>query len=216
MKIKAFVSDVCTVITLTVLLGGCTSEPLISRKGGIAAAELAIQGMLVLAKSEAGNPVERNIEDSGRAYLGGVIPVKGQLRERARPVENGARLFVDGRARGTIPLSANLPEPGPHIVRLEIPGWQPHTMKLAHPVRLPVGEGEVESWPPLFVNCKTGEIFTAQKLPSLDPYHSGAGGNPNNTFRVGRDPMFIVTTADNRSRGWTKLGQMLRAASERQ
>src|SRR5438067_1561078 len=113
MKIKAFVYDVLTLTTLTALLGGCTSEPLISRNGGMAAAELAIQGMLVLARSEANNPVERNIEDSGAAYLGGVIPVKWEHHQPARPVEKGSRFFVDGHARGPIPLVANLAKPGP-------------------------------------------------------------------------------------------------------
>lgn len=190
-------------ILLPALLIGCTSEPLLSPKGGMAAAELATQGVLVLAKNAAHNPVERNIEDSGAAYLGGVIPLKWERRQPARPVEKGSRLFVDGHARGPIPLVANLAKPGPHIVRLEIPAWQPHTLKLASPRHLRVGKGEVESWQPLFVNCKTGEIFTAEKIPLL-PLPPGS----STPYRVRPEPMLFVTTTDNHQRGWSKIGEM--------
>ncbi len=198
-------------LALALILSGCTSEPLLSRKGGVAAGELVVQSALALGRSNAQNPVGRNIEDNGTAYLGGVIPVKGQRHERARPVEKGTRLFVDGHLRGTIPLSANLAKPGPHILRIEVPGWQPHTLKLDPSMRLPVGVGEVESWPPIFVNCRTGDIFTAPKLASLDPYLAGAGANPNNTFRVGVEPILIVTTTTSAGRGWHKIGTMQRA-----
>ena len=181
----------------------------------MAAAELVTQGVLAVGRVGS-NPVERNIEDSGAAYLVGIIPVKGQPRARARAVERGTRLFVNGRSLGSIPLSANLAKPGPHAVRLEIPGWQPYTLKLGNPLRLAVGVGEVEAWPPVIVNCKTGEVFTARKLPSLDPYHAAsAGDNPNITFRVGSAPMLLVTTADRRARGWDPLGQMRPAGATR-
>lgn len=203
MKFKPFISAACVFMMLATLLGGCTSEPLLSRRGGVAAGELAVQSMLVLARNAGSNPVERNIEDSGAAYLGGVIPVKWEHHQPARPLEKGSRLFVDGHARGPIPLVANLAKPGPHIVRLEIAGWQPHTLKLASPLRLRVGKGEVESWQPLLVNCKTGEIFTAEKIPALSlPAGSGT------PFRVGPEPMLFVTTTDNHQRGWSKIGEM--------
>ena len=210
MKFKPFVSAACVFILLATLLGGCTSEPLLSRKGGVAAGELAVQSLLALAKNGANNPVERNIEDSGAAYLGGVIPVKWEHHLPARPVEKGSRLFVDGHARGPIPLVANLAKPGPHIVRLEIAGWQPHTLKLARSLRLRVGEGEVESWQPLFVNCKTGKIFTAEKIPAL-PLPAGSG----TPYRVGPEPMLFVTTTDNHQRGWSKIGEMKPTAVSR-
>ena len=199
---------VFAVMLLPVLFSGCTSEPLLSRKGGVAAAELVTQGLLVLGRGGS-NPVERNLEDSDANYLGGVIPVKLPRRELARPVEKGSRIFVDGHARGCIPLVANFAKPGPHTVRLEIPGWQPYTLKLAKPFLLRVGLGDIESWTPVFVNCKTGDIFTAEKLPSFDPYQSTAtGGSPGTAFRVGPDPMLIVTTTDKRKRGWSKIGEM--------
>jgi hypothetical protein len=188
---------------LATMLGGCTSEPLLSRRGGVAAGELVVQSMLVAARDCSSNPVDRNIEASGAAYLGGVVPVKWEHHQPARPVEKGSRLFVDGHARGPIPLLANLAKPGPHIVRLEIATWQPHTLKLASPLRLRVGKGEVESWQPLFVNCKTGEIFTAEKIPALAlPLGSGT------PYRVGPEPMLFVTTTDNHQRGWSKIGEM--------
>lgn len=192
-------------IVLPFLLSACSSVPLLSRKGGVAAAELTIG---TLAAYGGANVVEPNIEDSGAAYLGGVIPVRWERHEDARPVEKDTRLFVDGRARGPMPLATNLARPGPHTVRLEIPGWQPYSLKLANPVRLPVAKGQIESWPPVFVNRKTGEVFTASKVTSVEPYQAGAGGNLNNTFRVGSEPMLIVTTANKPRRGWSKIGEM--------
>lgn len=194
-------------MALPFLLGACTSVPLLSRNGGMAAAEIVTQGVLGLGGATT-NPVDQNIEASGAAYLGGVIPVRWERHEDARPIETGTRLFVDGRSCGSVPLATNLAKPGPHTIRLEIPGWQPYSLKLANPVRLPVGKGQIESWPPVFVNRKTGGIFTAPKLTSLDPYWAGAGGNPNNTFRVGSEPMLIVTTTDKPRRGWSKIGEM--------
>ena len=210
MKFKPFVSAAGAFMMLATMLGGCTSEPLLSRKGGVAAVELAVQSLIVLGRGSSSNPVDRNIEDSGAAYLGGVIPVKWEHHQPARPIEKGTRLFVDGHARGPIPMATNLAKPGPHTIRLEIPGWQPYTLKLAGPLRLRVGVGEVESWQPLFVNCKTGEIFTAAKLPSLPP---NQGGGP--AYRVGSDPMFFVTTTDHRQRGWSKIGEMQPIAAPR-
>jgi hypothetical protein len=191
------------VMALPFLFSACTSEPLLSRKAGVAAGELVVQSMLVAGRGSSSNPVDRNIEASGAAYLGGVIPVKWEHHLPARPVEKGSRFFVAGHARGPIPLVANLAKPGPHIVRLEIAGWQPHTLKLASPLRLRVGEGEVESWQPLFVNCRTGEIFTTEKLPAL-PLSPGSG----TPYRVRQEPMLFVTTTEHRQRGWSKIGEM--------
>ena len=207
MKLNPSSRLVFAAVVLPVLFAGCTSEPLLSRKGGVAAVELTVQSLVVLGRGTV-NPVEQNLEASDVNYIGGVIPVKKQRRERARPVEKGTRLLVDGHARGPIPLVANLAKPGPHTVRLEITAWQPYTFKLGNPFRLPVGSGKIESWPPVLVNCKTGEIFTAEKLPSFDPYLSTA-------FRVGPDPMLIVTTTDKHHRGRSKIGQMTPIAVSR-
>ena len=161
--------------------------------------------------------MERNLEDSDVNYVGGIIPVKKHRSERARPIEKGTRLLVDGHARGPIPLIANLPKPGPHTLRLEIPGWQSYTFKLEKSFRLRVGEGEIESWTPLLANCKTGQIFTAEKLPSFDPYQcGGAGGTPGTQFKLGKDPMLVVTTTDHRRlRGLSKIGEMKPLAAPR-
>lgn len=198
-----FALTILAAIALPTLFGGCTSEPLLSRRGGVAVGELGVQALVVLGRGMGGNPVNDNLDASDMNYLGGVVPIPRTHRERARPVEKGSRLFVDGRARGSIPVIANLPKPGPHTVRLEIPGWQPHTLTVAHPFRMRVGEGEIESWPPVFVNCKTGKIFTAEKLPFFDPSrYSGTA------FKVGPDPMLIVTTADKRRSGGKMIGEM--------
>ncbi len=197
-----FALTILAAIALPAFFGGCTSEPLLSRRGGVAVGELGVQTLIVLGRGGS-NPVEANLEASDMNYLGGVVPIPRTRRERARPVEKGSRLFVDGHAHGSIPVIANLPKPGPHTVRLEIPGWQPHTLTVANPFRMRVGAGEIESWPPVFVNCKTGEIFTAEKLPSFDPSrYSGTA------FKVGRDPMLIVTTADKRRSGGKLIGAM--------
>jgi len=212
-------------IFLPVLLSGCTSEPLLSRRGGVAAGELAVQSLCVLGRSDF-NPVEGNLEGSDVNYIGGVIPVNNDpdhiwkimppSRERALPIARGTRLFVDGHARGSIPMVANLPKPGPHTVRLEIPGWQPYTLKLGNPFRLQVGLGEIESWTPVLVNCKTGGIFTAEKLASFNPYQSAAtGGSAGAAFRPGPDPMLLVTTTDKPHRGWRKIGELKPLAAPR-
>jgi len=207
-------SMVSAAVALPAFLGGCTSEPLLSRQGGVAVGELAVQTLVVLGRGEC-NPVADNLETSDVNYLGGVVPIPRTVRERARPVEKGSRLFVDGHAHGSIPVVANVPKPGPHTVRLEIPGWQPHTLTVAHPFRMRVGEGEIESWPPVFVNCKTGEIFTVEKLPHFDPWRSSEeGSNGRPAFRVGVDPMLVVTTADRRRIGSKKIGQMQPAGKQ--
>ena len=121
-----FALTILAAIALPTLFGGCTSEPLLSRSGGVAVGELGVQALLVLGRGGS-NPVADNLDASDMNYLGGVVPIPRTYRERARPVEKGSRLFVDGHARGSIPVIANVPKPGPHTVRLEIPGWQPHT-----------------------------------------------------------------------------------------
>ena len=197
-----FALTILAAIALPTLFGGCTSEPLLSRSGGVAVGELGVQALLVLGRGGS-NPVADNLDASDMNYLGGVVPIPRTYRERARPVEKGSRLFVDGHARGSIPVIANVPKPGPHTVRLEIPGWQPYTLTVANPFRMRVGQGEIESWPPVFVNCHTGEIFTAEKLPFFDPSrYSGTA------FKVGPDPMLIVTTADKRRSGGKLIGKM--------
>ena len=199
---SVFALKILAAIALPTLFGGCTSEPLLSRSGGVAVGELGFQALLVLGRGGS-NPVNDNLDASDMNYLGGVVPIPRTYRERARPVEKGSRLFVDGHARGSIPAIANLPKPGPHTVRLEIPGWQPHTLTVANPFRMRVGQGEIESWPPVFVNCHTGEIFTAEKLPFFDPSrYSGTA------FKVGPDPMLIVTTDDKRRYGGKMIGEM--------
>ena len=206
-------SMVSAAVALPAFLGGCTSEPLLSRQGGVAVGELAV--LTLGAWVDKHNPVADNLETSDVNYLGGVVPIPRTVRERARPVEKGSRLFVDGHAHGSIPVVANVPKPGPHTVRLEIPGWQPHTLTVAHPFRMRVGEGEIESWPPVFVNCKTGEIFTVEKLPHFDPWRSSEeGSNGRPAFRVGVDPMLVVTTADRRRIGSKKIGQMQPAGKQ--
>ena len=216
----------CTSLVLAVLFCGCTSEPLISRKGvsGQAVGELGAEALLAVVTAGAAMGKNAslpeahigNLETEETNYLGGLIPWKKQPEYGPR-VDTGTRVLVDGRKRGFLPLVTALPKPGPHRVRLGIPVFEPYELQLSNPVRLRTPQGEIEAWPPIIVNMLTGEIFTTQDSSAVDvERNSGTGRKSEIRNEPGRDPLLIVTTTDKRHAGWHKVAQMrvgTRAAS---
>ena len=201
-------------VVLAVVLDGCTSEPLISRKGvsSLAMGELGIEALIAAASFGGGagdvNIPTLELEDTN--YIGGVIPVKkSALEGDGRRVDNGTRLFVDGHKRGFLPRVGTLRKPGPHQIRLEIPVFEPYTLTLGDPVVLRTPQGDIEAWPPIIVHTLTGEIFTTQESSAVDvDRNSGTRRKTDIAKKAGRDPLLIVTTTDKPKPGWRKLGQM--------
>lgn len=205
---RAVAMHMASLIIAAGVITGCTSEPLLSRRGGVAAAELAVETVCVLGRSDF-NPVEQNLEDSDLNYIGGVVPVKKEWIERDVRVDNGTRLIVDGRKRGFLPQVLKLQKPGPHVVRLEIPAHEPYEITLPATVSLRIGAKEVEAWPPIIVDCATGEIFTTSDTAHVDPDRNSGTRKKTDLQRViGSAPILIVTTTDKRHAGWRKIGQL--------
>jgi hypothetical protein len=209
-----------TALVPAVLFCGCTSEPLISRKGvsGQAAGELGAEALLAVvtagaAMGKANMPEAHigNLETEDTNYIGGFVPWKNSaLAPKHGPrVDNGTIVFVDGRKRGFLPLVTTLPKPGPHLVYLGIPVFEPYMLKASNPVRLRTPQGEIEAWPPIIVDTLTGEIFTTQESSAVNvERNSGTGRKGEIRNTPGRDPLLIVTTTDKRHPGWRKVAQM--------
>ncbi len=204
------------VVAASVAVGGlasCTSEPVVSRKGvsGVALGEFGIEALLAAAALGGGAsapPNLGNFDVSDTFYIGGLIPVKKPSGPEGR-IDNGTKLFVDGRKRGCLPQVLKVRAPGPHVVRLEIPAFQPYELTLSETTELRVGETEVEAWPPVIVDCLSGEIFTTRDTSAVNPdRNSGKRSATDITKKVGGTPVLIVTTTDKKHPGWRKIGQL--------
>ena len=208
-------SVILTAATVAVLGGfaSCTSEPLVSRKGvsGVALGEFGIEALLLAcAYASAGTGVPDvevgNLNRNDTFYIGGIIPI-----EMPR-YNNGTKVLVDGHKRGCLPRVLKVRKPGPHVVRLEIPAFQPYELTLSETIRVRVGQTEVEAWPPVIVDCLSGEIFTTRDTSTVNPdRNSGTRRATDITKKLGGTPVLIVTTTDKKHPGWRKIGQ-LRAA----
>ncbi len=195
-------------------LSGCTSEPLVSRKGisSVALGEVGIEALLLASVVGGGVSSPKhlgNFDTSDTHYIGGIIPVAAEWSGRGRRVDNGTRLFVDGSKRGFLPRVLSLRKPGPHVVRLEIPAFQPYELTISQTIHLHVGQQDIEAWTPVIVDCLSGEIFTASDSASIDPdRNSGTHSKTHIAAKAGGSPLLIVTTTDKRQAGWRKLGEL--------
>jgi hypothetical protein len=199
------------------LLPGCTTAPLISKKGVStkALSELGMEALLATAMMAAAmgrapvSPPEHfsDFDTADKVYVGGVLPVKraGSKSERS---DNGTRLWVDGRDRGFLPLVIALKEPGPHRARICVPAFQPRDIPLQRPMSLRYAGTSIRAWPPIIVDCLTGEIFTTSQAAGVD--HDRNSGMARKTeLKASRSgPILIATTTDRRQPGWTKIAQM--------
>ena len=188
-------------------VNGCTSEPLISRKGvsGLALGELGWETIGSLGGHI--EPSSVGMEDVN--YIAGVIPVKRSALEGGGRVDNGTRFFVDGHKRGMVPWVGSLRKPGPHEVRLEIPAFEPYTLTLGNPILLHTSRGNLEAWPPVIVHMLSGEIFTTQETSAVDmDRNSGSREKTDIAKKAGNGPLLIVTTTTKVDPSWRKLGHM--------
>ena len=195
---------------LSLFVGGCTSEPLVSRKGvsSIALGELGLETLAAFSR-ESGSAYLPHLEDEDVNYIGGVIPVKRSTYGSDPRVDNGTRFFVDGHKRGMLPWVGTLRKPGPHRVRLELPAFEPYTLTLGEPFLLHTSQGDLEAWPPVIVHMLTGEIFTTQETSTVDvDRNSGSRKKTDIIKKAGRDPLLIVTTTTKVHAGWRKLGHL--------
>lgn len=204
-------------VTLAVCHGGCTTAPLVSSRGvsGTAAGELGGQALFatiasIFALGKQGPPSSLGDHlgvpgsEVRTVYLGGIIPVNRDER-----VDNGTRIRVDGRKRGFLPLVMKLRKPGPHVVTLGIPAWKPYEFTLHTPVRLGTAQGPVEAWPPIIVDCLSGEIFTTKEAATIDPdRNSGSLQRTSLANTSSSHALLIVTTTSKQYPGWRKIGQM--------
>jgi hypothetical protein len=206
---RTFILASAAVISLA-CISGCTSEPIVSRKGvsGLAAAEMGIETLMALNRA-GGMPNDfGNMDVTDKYYLGGLIPVK-KTGGPDRRIDNGTRFFVDGRKRGCLPRVMKVSGPGPHTVRLEIPAFQPYELTLTEVVQLRIGQTEVAAWPPVIVDCLSGEIFTTHDTAAVNPNrNSGLRSSTDLTKKAGGTPLLIVTTTDKKQPGWRKIGQL--------
>jgi hypothetical protein len=195
---------------LSLLLTGCTSEPLVSRKGvsSMALGEIGLETLAAFSR-ESGSAYLPHLEDEEVSYIGGVIPVKRSLSDSDHRVDNGTRFFVDGHKRGMLPWVGTLRKPGPHRVRLELPAFEPYTLTLGEPILLHTSQGDLAAWPPVIVHMLSGEIFTTQETTAVDvDRNSGSRKKTDIAKKAGRDPLLIVTTTTKVQAGWRKLGHL--------
>jgi hypothetical protein len=204
-------------VLVVTLLPGCTTAPLLSKKGVStkALSELGVETLLAAATmgaamghSSMSEPEHfSNFESSDKVYLGGVIPMKHGEPGSERS-DNGTRLWVDGHDRGFLPRVIALKGPGPHRARISVPAFLPQDVPLQHPISLECAGTSIEAWPPIIVDCLTGEIFTTTRANGVD--HDRNSGLARKTeLKVSRHaPILIATTTDRRQPAWTKIGQM--------
>lgn len=210
----------CRTLILTgigiVALGGltaCTSEPLVSRKGvsGVAVGEFGIEALMAVAALGGATAAPEhlgNFDITNKVYVGGLIPVTMRSGPGSR-IDNGTNLFVDGRHHGCLPRVLKVRKPGPHVVHLEIPAFQPYELTLSETIQIRVGQTEVEAWPPVIVDCLSGEIFTTRDTSTVNPdRNSGQHRATDITKKVGGPPVLVVTTTDQKQPGWRKIGQL--------
>lgn len=196
--------------TLSLFVGGCTSEPLVSRKGvsSMALGELGLETLAAFSR-ESGSALIAPLQQEEVNYIGGLIPVKTSILESDRRVDNGTRFFIDGHKRGMVPWVGTLRKPGPHQIRLEFPAFEPYALTLGEPFLLHTSKGDLEAWPPVIVHMLTGEIFTTQETSAVDvDRNSGSRKKTDIAKKIGRDPLLIVTTTTKIHPGWRKLGKM--------
>jgi hypothetical protein len=197
----------CFAAVVSLLGGGCTSEPLISRKGvsGLALGEIGLETIGSIGARI--DPSTLELEEVN--YIGGFIPVKSSAFGGEPRVDNGTRFFVDGHKRGMVPWVGRLRKPGPHRVRLEFPAFEPYTLTLGDPALLHTPLGDVEAWPPVIVHMLTGEIFTSQETSAMDvDRNRGTREKTDVAKKAGRDPLLIVTTTTKVNPAWRQLGRM--------
>lgn len=193
------------------ILTSCTSEPLVSRKGvsGVAVGEFGIEALMIACGGRAAPDNIGNLDISDTLYLGGIIPIKKPAGGLDLRVNNGTKFFVDGRKRGCLPRVLKIRKPGPHVIRLEIPAFQPYELTLSETIQLRIGQTEVEAWPPVIVDCLSGEIFTTRDTSTVNPdRNSGKRRATDITKKVGGTLVLIVTTTDKKHPGWRKIGQL--------
>ena len=201
------------VATLTCFTSSCTSEPIISRNGvsGVALGEVGIEALLAASALGGGGSTPKhlgNFETSDTTYLGGFIPIK-QSHGSDRSIDNGTKFFVDGRKRGCLPRVLEVAKPGPHLIRIEIPAFQPYELTLSETIQIQVGQQSVEAWPPVIVDCLSGEIFTTRETATVNPDRNSGKRRPTDlTKKVGDTPILIVTTTEKQQPGWRKIGQL--------
>lgn len=203
-----------TTIAAVCSIAACTTEPIVSRKGvsGVAAGEVGIEALIIAGGGRAAPDNIGNLDFSDTLYLGGIIPFKKPSGGLDIRVNNGTKLFVDGRKRGCLPQVLKVRAPGPHVVRLEIPAFQPYELTLSETTLIHVGQTDVEAWQPVIVDCLSGEIFTTRDTSTVNPdRNSGKRRATELQKKVGGTPLLIVTTTDKKQPGWRKIGQ-LRAA----
>jgi hypothetical protein len=211
-KALTLVRALLSAAALFASLGGCTTEPLVSRKGVSPSAlgQLGIQALLGMGRTNAETHFDEDV-----AYVAGIIPVNQVAldqemdRRFGKRIDNGTRLSVNGRQRGFLPLVTTLPKPGPHQVRLEIPVFEPFTMTLGDPIRLQTAQGEIDAWPPVIVHMLTGEVYTTKESSAVDvDRNTGTRRKTDIAKEMGRHPLLIVTTTDKTNSAWRKIGQM--------
>lgn len=203
------------VVAASVAVGGlasCTSQPLVARKGvsGRALGEMGGETLWFAFAMASGGvlggaPEARfdNLDFHDRIYLGGIIPI-----EMPR-YDNGTKFYVDGRNHGCLPRVVKIPKPGPHTVRLEIPAFKPYELTLSEVIQVRVGQTEIEAWPPVIVDCLSGEIFTARDTSTVNhDRNSGKRRATELSGTVSKTPLLIVTTTDQTQPGWRKIGQL--------
>ena len=208
--------NITGVLLFIAILGGltsCTSEAIVSRNGvsKMALSEVGMEALLAAcAIGGSGPSVEHlgNFDTTDTVYLGGIIPVK-KTHGQDRRINNGTKFFVDGRNRGCLPRVLEVAKPGPHLIRIEIPAFQPYELTLSETIQIQVGQQNVEAWPPVIVDCLSGEIFTTRETSTVNPdRNSGKRHSTDLTKKVGDTPILIVTTTEKQQPGWRKIGQL--------
>jgi hypothetical protein len=198
-------------VVIASVVAGCTTAPLVSHKGisGLALSELGVEALMAAASMGGGAPPTdnfSNFDTADKVYLGGVIPVKrGELSERA---DNGTRLWIDGHDRGFLPRVLRVSGPGPHRARICVPSFQPRDVFLRNTITLRSGSNQLEAWPPIIVDCLSGEIFTTSHLGGVDLDRNSGAATKTRIPSAKGAPMLIVTTTNKRQPGWSKIAQM--------